>query len=122
MPFENSAGLGVRNWYGPRRTGGVRGVIKTEGSKNEFVHDLTVTGIPFTLPLAHLKGGVWVTKVDTNFVTAGTVTAYTIGGVNVFAATEAAPVFLASTNTGVLAQTGGTAGLIIVNYKNVAGA
>lgn len=119
--FENTAGLGVRNWYGPRRTGGVRGHIKTEGYNNEFAHDLSVTGIPFTLPLAHTKLGVYVTRVDTNFAT-GTVTAYTIGGVNVFGATDAAPVFLAANNTGVLAQTGGTGGLIVVRYKNVAGA
>lgn len=119
--FENSAGLGVNNWYGPRTTGGTRGIIKTEGYQNEFAHDISETGLPFTLPLAHLTGGVWVTKVDISFAT-GPVTAYTIGGVNVFAATEAAPVFLASTNTGVLVQTGGTAGVIVVKYKNVAGA
>jgi hypothetical protein len=119
--FENSAGIGVRNWYGPRKTGGVRGHIKTEGYNNEFAHDLSQVGIPFTLPLGHTKLGVYVTRVDTAF-TVGTVTAYTIGGVSVLNASDTAPVFLAATNTGVLAQTGGTGGLVVVRYKNVAGA
>lgn len=117
--FENTAGLNVRNWYGPRKTGGVRGFIKTEGYRNDFEVDLTIVGIPFIHPIA--KGGIWVTKVDTSFVT-GTVTALTIGGVNVFAATDAAPVFLAQANTGVIVVTGGTAGPIIIGSKNVAGA
>lgn len=120
MGYENSAGLNVYNHYGPRDSGGTRGIIKTEGYQNEFEHNISATGIPFILPLAH-TGGVWVTKVDISFAT-GPVTAYTIGGVNVFAATDAAPVFLAASNTGVLAQTGGTAGVIVVRYKNVAGA
>lgn len=119
MPYENSAGLKVNNFYGPRTSGGTRGVIKTEGYQNEFAHNLKIAGLPFLFDIK--PGGVYVTKVDISFAV-GPVTAYTIGGVNVFAATEAAPVFLAATNTGVIVQTGGTAGLIVVKYKNVAGA
>lgn len=115
--FENTAGLGVNNWYGPRRTGGVRGIFKTEGFRYEYDHNLNIAGIPFKFDIK--KGGVYVTKVDISFAT-GPVTAYTIGGVNVFAATEAAPVFLADTNTGVIVQTGGTAGNIVTSYKNLA--
>lgn len=117
--FENTAGLGVRNWYGPRRTGGTRGFIKTEGMFNQFEVDLTITGIPFIHPIP--KGGMWVTQVDGSFVT-GTVTAVTIGGVNVTAATATVPVFVPQANTGVIAVTGGTAGPLIIHSKNVAGA
>jgi hypothetical protein len=119
MPYENSAGLQVNNFYGPRGSGGTKGVIKTEGYQNEYAHNLKIAGLPFKFDIK--PGGVYVTKVDISFAT-GPVTAYTIGGVNVFAATEAAPVFLAANNTGVIAQTGGTAGVIVVKYKNVAGA
>lgn len=35
MPYENSAGLGVMNHYGPRGTGKTAGVVKTEGASNE---------------------------------------------------------------------------------------
>lgn len=119
MPYENSAGLQVNNFYGPRASGGTKGVIKTEGYQNEWAHNLKITGLPFKFDIK--PGGVYVTKVDISFAT-GPVTAYTIGGVNVFAATEAAPVFIPAANTGVIVQTGGTAGVIVVKYKNVAGA
>lgn len=114
--YENSAGLNVSNHYGPRDSGGTLGNIKTEGYQNEFSHNLDRAGLPIKFPI--YEGGVWVTKVDINFAT-GPVTAYTIGGVAVFAATDAAPVFLAANNTGVIVQTGGTAGTIVVRYKNV---
>jgi len=119
MPYENSAGLQVNNFYGPRSSGGTKGVIKTEGYQNEWAHNLKIAGLPFKFDIK--PGGVYVTKVDISFAT-GPVTAYTIGGVSVFAATEDAPVFLAANNTGVIVQTGGTAGVIVVKYKNVAGA
>ena len=119
MPYQNAAGLNVNNYYGPRASGGTRGHIKTEGYQNEWELNLAQPAIAFPFPL--YKGGVYVTKVDISFAT-GPVTAFTIGGVNVFAATDAAPVFLAANNTGVVVQTGGTAGVIVVRYKNVAGA
>lgn len=111
MAFQNSAGLGVNNHYGPRDSVGVRGVYKTEGYDSEFVWNLDGTSLPVLFPR-----NVEVTGVDETFTT-GDVTALSIGGVAVIAATEAAPVGIVTANTGVLAKTGGTAGYIIIRYK-----
>lgn len=111
MAFENSAGLNVSNHYGPRASGGTQGVYKTEGYYNEFVWNLDGDNLPVVFPR-----NVEVIGVDETFVT-GDVTALTIGGVSVLLATEAAPVAVVSANTGVLAQTGGTAGYIVIRYK-----
>lgn len=119
MPFENSAGLNVSNFYGPRDSGGTRGVIKTEGHRNVFAWNLDATGIAFKFPVGPV-GNIYVTKVDESFVT-GDVTALTIGGVAVLAATDAVPVAISAANTGILAQTGGTAGTILIEYKVLAG-
>lgn len=111
MGFEANTGLEVSNHYGPRDSGGTRGVYKTEGYYNEFVINLDGTSPPVLFPR-----NVEVIAVDETFVT-GNVTALTIGGVDVILATEAAPVAVVTANTGVIAQTGGTAGYIIVRYK-----
>lgn len=117
MSYEDSAGLNVNNHYGPRVTGGTRGVFKTEGYQYEFVWNLEDAGLPFAFPVP--PGGCEVTQVDI-FFDEGTTTAVSIGGVAVFAATAAAPVAIAANNTGVLAQTGATGGLIVIHYRNVA--
>lgn len=119
MGFESNTGLNVSNYYGPRDSGGTRGVIKTEGHRNVFAWNLNATGIAFKFPVGPV-GNIYITKVDESFVT-GDVTALTIGGVSVLAATDAAPVTIASNNTGVLGQTGGTAGTILIEYKVLAG-
>lgn len=119
MPYESTSGLNVFNHYGPRESGGVRGVFKTEGYLYEYVIDLEGESLPFDF--VSYPGGVAVFEVDETFVE-GNVTALTIGGVAVLAATRAAPVILAADNTGVIAQTGGTGGKLIVRFKNVAGA
>lgn len=117
MGYESNTGLNVSNYYGPRGTGGTRGVFKTEGYQYEFVWNLEDTGLPFKFPI--YPGGVEIVAVDDSFAE-GTVSAVTIGGVAVFAATEASPVMLAANNTGVLAQTGGTGGVLVIRFRNVA--
>jgi len=111
MGYEANTGLGVYNHYGPRDSGGTQGVYKTEGYYNEFVYNLDRTAIGVEFPR-----NVEVIAVDETFVT-GNVTALTIGGVDVIAATEAAPVAIVAANTGVIVQTGGTAGYIVIRYK-----
>ena len=55
MGFENKAGLNVSNFYGARNTGGTRGIVKTEGTYNEFSTTVPLTGtIDFKFPV--LKG------------------------------------------------------------------
>jgi hypothetical protein len=122
MPFEANNGLNVSNFYGPRDTGGTRGVIKTVGSDSVFSLNLDLASAPtykFPVPKAGF-GSAFVTQVDISFST-GPVTALTIGGVAVFAATAAAPVAIAPGNTGIIVQTGGTAGTIHIRFKNISG-
>ena len=120
MPFEANNGIAVSNFYGPRTTGGTRGNYKTEGTKNVFSYNLDAGGPPFTFPAPKTgQGSIYITKVDISFST-GPVTALTIGGVAVFAATDAVPVAIAAANTGVVVQTGGTAGTILIEWKNIA--
>lgn len=117
MAYEDSAGLNVHNQYGPRTSGGEQGVEKTFGIKNQYVVNLPMSGLDYKMPI---RNNIKVIGYDAAFVT-GTVTALTVGGVDIKSATEAAPVTLASSNTGVVAQTGGTKGDLIIYYINVAG-
>lgn len=117
MGYESKTGLNVNNHYGARNTGGTRGIVKTEGIYNEFSVTVPLTGtIDFKFPV--LKG-VNVVGFHAGNAT-GTLSALTIGGVNVFAATDAAPVSLAAGNTGVIAQTGLTAGELVIKFTRVA--
>lgn len=117
MAYENSAGLNVHNHYGPRTTGGVQGVFKTEGYRNEYAIDGASQGLIYLHPRGD---GVWVNGHDFTFAV-GTVTSITIGGVEVIGATEAAPIRLFKENTGEVVVTGLTGGKVITYYKNVAG-
>lgn len=49
MAFENTAGIDVSNFYGPRATGQTGGVIKTEGGKNQLSIQFTASDIGTTL-------------------------------------------------------------------------
>ena len=66
MSFENSAGLGVSNHYGPRVTGGTDGNIKTEGLYNEYAFDLGTNKIGFEFPIL---AGFKVVGVDLTYST-----------------------------------------------------
>ena len=118
MAYEANSGLNVHNQYGPRKVGGGQGVHLTDGYKNEYVIDQPSQGLPFLFPRG---GGVFVTGIDKTFVLSGTVTSVTIGGVEVSAATDAAPVHILATNTGEVVQTGMTAGRVVVFFKKSAG-
>ena len=111
MSYEDSAGLNVNNHYGSRDSGGTQGVYKTEGYEGEFTYNLDGDNLNVLFPR-----NVEVIGVDETFVT-GNVTALTVGGVDVIGATEAAPVGIVPANTGVLTQTGGSAGYIVVKFN-----
>ena len=120
MGFENSAGLGVNNHYGQRDTGGTEGVTKTEGIDNEFAIDLDENGLAFGFPIPSTftnQGSFYVTEVDDSQAT-GTVSAVTIGGVAVLAASVGTPVEIDSANTGAIVVTGATGGSLTVRYRN----
>lgn len=107
------------SYLGPRSAGGYQGVTLTDGVYNEFTWDLSVAGN--TNAIAFPTGnGVKVVGLHLSYAT-GAVTAVSVGGVNVFAATDAAPVAIPEGNTGVLTQVGGTGGKIIIKYINIEG-
>lgn len=113
--YEDGSGLNVNNHYGPRETGGTEGVLRTAGIENEFMIDLDNTELDFGFPVG--TKSVYVTFVDDAIATG--LTSLTIGGVEVSGATEAAPVEILTSNTGVIV-TDATAGKIVVNYNKYA--
>jgi hypothetical protein len=112
--FEDSAGLGVNNHYGPRDAGGTEGVVRTDGTNNEFMIDKDSQQLDFGFPAT--DGSAYVTLVD-HTVSNGTT--FTIGGVDVSAATDAAPVNIPADNTGVIV-TDATTGKVLVTYNKYA--
>lgn len=111
MSYENSAGLGVNNQYGPRAATGVSGFEPADGVERKFiwVYDpATLLDDRNTIPTGSIVTGV--TK-PTN------VTAVTVGGTAVTAATEAAPVKAA----GAIVVTGAVLNdVVIVKYLHLA--
>lgn len=114
MSFENTAGIGVSNHYGARAVGGTEGVLNTLGAVKEFMYDLDGEGLDFGFPLTN--GKAYVVECDISLVS-GTVTAQTIGGVDIAGATQEAPVQIPDGNTGVIALTGATGGKALIKYK-----
>lgn len=115
MSFENTAGINVDNHYGPFNAGGTQGVLKTRGYRDEFTINFDSDTMSVLFPV---NDGVFVTGVDETFST-GAVATYTVGGVNILLATEASPVELLSSNTGIIVITGPTAGTVVTEYKKV---
>lgn len=109
--YESGSGLNVNNRYGAVTTGGTEGVVGTEGTNNEYMIDLDNTNLVFDFPVTN--GKAYITIVDTTVTNATTLT---IGGVNVVAATDAAPVQIPDANTGVIV-TDGTTGKILITYN-----
>jgi len=114
MTYSSGSGLGVSNQYGPRASVGVKGELEMDGYEQVFVVNLDGAGPTILFPV--VDGSAWVTGIDTTFVT-GTVTDADIGAADIDAATPAAPVHIAAANTGVITQTGSTAGNLIIKYK-----
>lgn len=109
--YESGSGLNVNNHYGARTTGGTEGIVGTEGTNNEFMIDLDNEDLAFGFPVTN--GKAYITIVDT---TASDATTFTIGGVDVVAATAAAPVQIPDSNTGVIV-TDGTTGKVLVTFN-----
>lgn len=75
--FENSAGIGVYNYYGPRDTGKTVGKIKSEGSISELSYVVDAAMIDGTVPQtakipAKAKVIAVYAKVSEAFVLGGT--------------------------------------------------
>ena len=114
MTIESHTGLGVNSRYGQVQAVGVNGELEIDGYEQVFVVNLDGTGTTVLFPV--VDGSAYITGIDTTFVT-GTVTDADIGAKYIDAASEASPVHIADGNTGVITQTGGTAGNLIIKYK-----
>jgi len=84
MGFEANTGLGVNNHYGQRDTGHGIGHIKTEGSVNELVVDVTgdmlndTFRLPVVLPVESIFLDAYV-DVEEAFVLGGTTPTILVG-------------------------------------------
>lgn len=106
MSYENTAGLGVNNHYGPRASAATAGGNAGNDIKRTSAYTIedgfVVTGY---VPANALVTGYYT------FDLTGTVTAATVGGVDVTGASTTAV-----EASGVLAVTGITAGKVLVEY------
>ncbi len=114
MSYSSGSGLGVSNQYGPRDSVGVKGDLNSVGYEKSFVVNLDGDGPTILFP--HTEGDAWITGYDSTFAT-GTLTDLDIGAVDVDAATIAVPINIPAENTGVIVQTGLTAGNLIIKFK-----
>lgn len=115
MGYEANTGLGVKNQYGARKAGGYIGDYPGDSYVKSIEIDLPLTdSLGSKFPVT--DGGAYVSRVD-KFLSSGTVTALTIGGVDVVAADEGSEVNIPDANTGVIAVTGTGVGKVIVYYK-----
>jgi hypothetical protein len=113
MSFENSAGLGVSNHYGPRNVGGFDAVKKTSGLTYEAVINFDGDDLPLKLVV---PAGAIVTNVKDDFAT-GTASVATVGAVDISAADGTTATRVPVTLGGDLTVTGPTAGSVIVEYE-----
>jgi hypothetical protein len=113
MAYENSAGLGVNNFYGPRTATGAQGPDESSGVLNQFVWQYDAGALinnRFQIPAG--------SAIQDVMKPAG-ITAVTVGGTAVTAATWAAPVIAG----GAVAVTGATTGdKVIITYQKIVGA
>lgn len=84
MAYENKAGLGVNNQYGPRDTGGTVGVINDFNAVQEIQVDLTPEFLngTFVPPVVLPKGALFrraTLRVDEAFTMTGTTPGIVIG-------------------------------------------
>lgn len=112
MAFEDKAGLGVHNHYGPRTSGGVAGPDNSQGNEKKFVwfYDTAASGLydQFLIPTGSIVTGV---------TGPAGITAVTVGGTAVTDATEVAPVEA----SGAVAVTGATDGdVVFIKYVHFA--
>jgi hypothetical protein len=85
MPFENSSGLGVNNFYGARNTGGSAGVEQSTDSVHQLSVAFTAESLAGTYlsPLAIPRGAKflrYILRVDEVFTLTGTTPTVIFGG------------------------------------------
>jgi hypothetical protein len=87
MPFENSAGIGVSNFYGPRDTGGSVGVEQSSDGIHQLsleLTDATLANIGTLGPKYKMLAGAHILRaflrVDEAFTLTGTTPGLVVGG------------------------------------------
>lgn len=85
MAYEDSAGIDVKNHYGPRESGRAAGVYETDGAKRQIVLDLVADQVSdgifiedFVIPAGSLIIGAYV-DVGEAFVLGGTTPTILVG-------------------------------------------
>lgn len=113
MPYEKTNGLGVNTFYGPRTATGAQGPDVSSGVLNEFVWFYDSGALlddRFLIPVG---------SAIVDVMKPAGVSAVTVGGTAVTAATWAAPVIAG----GAVAVTGAVTGdKVIITYQKVVGA
>lgn len=134
MPFQNSAGLGVNNFYGPRDTGGAVGL--EHGENSIFILSMHITpeyfNGTFVPPVVIPKGALFRNaklRVDEAFTLTGTTPAIVYGaagsettnGFSISAAelSTVGTKVPASTGTGTWSTTSGTGTLAAAKVGKV---
>lgn len=115
MAYQDGAGIGVLNHYGPRDTGSAEGVYNTSGAKNQAV--VVFDGEDFPLR-QYVPDNSLVSNIITNFAT-GAITTATVGETDISAAAPGAEVGVSE--GGELLIEGPTSGYVIVEYYRTAG-
>jgi hypothetical protein len=124
MAYENTAGIGVGKYYGPRKVGGVTGSYVHNDSMREVVFELAagapMTGVPMThpLPANYLVEGLYI-EVEEAFAASSTADLSIGGGAGLTTDFDLATAgaLLAVVTTG-LAQLSGTAAVNVVLTAN----
>lgn len=113
MAYENTSGLGVNNFYGPRTATGAQGPDESSGVLNSFVWQYDSSALlddRFVIPTG---------SAIVDVMKPAGVTAVTVGDTAVTDATWAAPVIAG----GAVALTGATTGdKVIITYQKIVGA
>lgn len=114
MAYQDGAGIGVLNHYGPRDTGSAEGVYNTSGGKNQAV--IVFDGEDFPLR-QYVPDDSLIINIVTAFAT-GAITSATVGETDISAAAPGAEVAVAE--GGELVVEGPTSGYVIVEYWRTA--
>lgn len=110
--------LRVSNQYGPRLSGGGKGVVRTAGGENEAVVNFTATGPLYDQYV--IPAGSLVTDVRGYNLT-GTIATATVGALSVALADDGDDTtWVPIVTAGDLAVTGPTAGYVVVKYRHYA--
>ena len=111
MSYESNTGLNVSNHYGPREVGGTEGSLTTGDNKRTYAFDGSATNLPgdiITLPV-----GATGRVLDIS----GTAPAVlTFAGVDVLAASYAAPVEFDATSDQKIEYTGTVKNVVTVEF------